>query len=214
MRRFYTKNMKIFVAILASILVPVASYAGDLNLTVRDTAGKPVRDAVISVYPAAGLPSGPILFPWPYVMAQQNIQFDPQVLIVPVGAEVAFPNRDKVRHHVYSFSPQNKFELKLYGREAAPNVTFKTVGAAAIGCNIHDVMVAFVRVVDTPYALKTDGNGVASIRGLPGGAARVLVWHPSLKGVKNEMTVQATIPASGAVALASAIELRGTTIPR
>ncbi len=180
----------------------------------RDTAGKPVRDAVISVYPAAGLPAGPIRFPWPYVMAQQNIQFDPAVLVVPVGAEVAFPNRDKVRHHVYSFSPKNKFELKLYGREAAPNVAFKAAGAAAIGCNIHDVMVAFVRVVDTPYAIKTDANGAASIRGLPGGAARVVVWHPSLKAAKNEMTVQAAIPASGAVALAPAIELRGTTIPR
>jgi hypothetical protein len=206
--------MKVLVAALAVALAPVVCIAGDLNLTVRDTAGKPVRGAVISVYPAAGLPAGPIRFPWPYVMAQQNIQFDPQVLIVPVGAAVAFPNRDKVRHHVYSFSPKNKFELKLYGREAAPDVTFRTAGAAAIGCNIHDVMVAFVRVVDTPYALKTDGNGAASIRGLPGGAARVVVWHPSLKAAKNEMTVQATIPASGAVALAQAIELRGTTIPR
>jgi hypothetical protein len=206
--------MKIILVALAAIVAPVAAIAGDLNLTVRDTAGKPVRDAVISVYPASGLPAGPIRFPWPYVMAQQNIQFDPAVLVVPVGAEVAFPNRDKVRHHVYSFSPKNKFELKLYGREAAPNVPFRTVGAAAIGCNIHDQMVAFVRVVDTPYALKTDANGVASIRGLPGGAARVVVWHPSLKAAKNEMTVQAAIPAGGAVALAPILELRGTTIPR
>jgi len=188
--------------------------AGDLNLTVRDAAGKPVRDAVISVYPAAGLPAGLIRFPWPYVIAQQNIQFDPAVLVVPVGAQVTFPNRDKVRHHVYSFSPRNKFELKLYGRETAPSVSFNTVGAAAIGCNIHDAMVAFVRIVDTPYALKTDSNGGASIRGLPGGAARVVVWHPSLKAAKNEMTIQAAIPASGAVALSAAVELRGTTIPR
>ncbi len=173
-----------------------------------------MRDAVISVYPAAGLPAGPIRFPWPYVMAQQNIQFDPAVLVVPVGAEVAFPNRDKVRHHVYSFSPRNKFELKLYGREAAPSVPFKTAGAAAIGCNIHDAMVAFVRVVDTPYAIKSDGSGAASIRGLPGGAARVVVWHPSLKAVRNELTLQAAIPASGGVAMAPTIELRGQTIPR
>lgn len=206
--------MKIFLSALAVTLVPVASNAGDLNLTVRDASGRPVRDAVISVYPSAGLPPGPIRFPWPYVMAQQNIQFDPAVLVVPVGAEVAFPNRDKVRHHVYSFSPRNKFELKLYGRGAAPNVPFKTAGAAAIGCNIHDAMVAFVRVVDTPYALKTDANGGASIRGLPGGAARVVIWHPSLKGARNEMTVQAAIPTSGSVGLSPAIDLRGATVPR
>lgn len=206
--------MKAIPIALAVTLVPVASIAGDLNLTVRDTAGRPVRDAVVSVYPASGLPAGPIRFPWPYVMAQQNIQFDPAVLVVPVGAEVSFPNRDKVRHHVYSFSLKNKFELKLYGREAAPSVPFRAVGAAAIGCNIHDTMVAFVRVVDTPYALKTDANGVASIRGLPAGSAKVIVWHPSLKAAKNELTVQATVPANGGVAMSSAIELRGTTIPR
>ena len=120
--------MKILLAALAVTLVPVASTAGDLNLTVRDTAGKPVRDAVISVYPAAGLPAGPIRFPWPYVMAQQNIQFDPAVLVVPVGAEVAFPNRDKVRHHVYSFSPVKKFELKLYGNDETRSVVFDKAG--------------------------------------------------------------------------------------
>src|SRR4051812_20307685 len=101
--------MKAALAAFVLLLAPAAASASDLNVTVRDTAGKPVRDAVISVYPASGLPAAPIRFPWPYVMAQQNIQFDPAVLVVPVGAEVAFPNRDKVRHHVYSFSPVNKF---------------------------------------------------------------------------------------------------------
>lgn len=206
--------MKAALVALALLLAPAGAIASDLNVTVRDTDGKPVRDAVISVYPSAGLPAAPIRFPWPYVMAQQDIQFNPQVLVVPVGAQVAFPNRDKVRHHVYSFSPKNKFELKLYGREAAPDVTFKTVGVAAIGCNIHDTMVAFIRIVDTPYALKTDGNGVAVLRGLPAGAARVVVWHPSLKGVGNQLNLSATLPATGATAMAPAIELRGTTIPR
>ncbi len=202
-------SMKTLLVALGLLLAPAAALAGDLNVTVRDAAGKPVRDAVISVYPAAGLPSGPIRFPWPYVMAQQNIQFDPTVLVVPVGAEVAFPNRDKVRHHVYSFSPKNKFELKLYGREATHNVPFKSAGVAALGCNIHDAMVGFIRVVDTPYAIKTDGNGLASIRGIPGGAARIVLWHPSLKAPKNELNLQAAIPANGAATLNQGVELRG-----
>ena len=47
-------------------------------------------------------------------MAQQKKQFVPEVLVVPVGSEVRFPNHDTVRHHVYSFSPAKPFELKLY----------------------------------------------------------------------------------------------------
>jgi hypothetical protein len=40
---------------------------------------------------------------------------------------------------------------------------------AAIGCNIHDQMVGFIKVVDTAYAAKSDANGVAVIRDLPDG---------------------------------------------
>ena len=34
---------------------------------------------------------------------------------------MSFPNRDNIRHHVYSFSSPKKFELPLYiGTPAAP----------------------------------------------------------------------------------------------
>ena len=57
-------------------------------------------------------------------MAQQGKQVLPGVLVVPVGTSVHFPNRDSVRHHVYSFSPAKKFELKLYtGTPARSNTT-------------------------------------------------------------------------------------------
>src|ERR1700760_4956190 len=120
--------MKFTVLLAALLLAPVPALAGDLTMTVRDTAGSPVADAVVMVYPASGTPAGAIKFPWPYVVSQHDIMFDPLALVVPVGAEVSFPNNDKVRHHVYSVSPGNKFELKLYGRDANPNHVFKTAG--------------------------------------------------------------------------------------
>lgn len=193
---------------IAALLAPLPAMAGDLNVTVRDKAGQPVADAVVMVYPASGVPAGPIRFPWPYVMGQQNVMFDPTVLIVPVGAEVKFPNHDKVRHHVYSFSGGNKFELKLYGQDETRSVAFKVAGTAAIGCNIHDQMAAFIRVVDTPFALKTGANGQAVIRGVPGGAARVVIYQPYLRAPKNEVVAQAQIPATGAAALNQAVDMR------
>lgn len=168
------------------------AMAGNFTVTVKGTDGKPVPDAVITLY-ANGQPTkGPIKFPWPYKVAQQNIQFTPFVLIVPIGAEVSFPNFDKVRHHVYSFSAGNKFELKLYGKEENRTVKLAAVGVAAIGCNIHDQMVGFIKVVDTAYAAKTDGNGVATIRDVPSGAVVARVWHPYLRGMKNEKTLVST----------------------
>lgn len=200
--------MRLLALIMMLIVAPATARAGDLVMTVRDGAGKPAPNAVVMVKPASGVPAGPIRFPWAYTVAQQNIQFDPFVLIVPVNATVAFPNKDKVRHHVYSFSAGNKFELKLFGKDESRTVVFKAAGVAAIGCNIHDQMVGFIQVVDTPFAVKTDAAGVATIRGIPAGAATVRVWHPYLRAPKNELVRKATFAATGVVRDAVTVELR------
>ena len=204
------EGMKLLLTAAALLLAPLPALAGDLTLTVRDGEGQPVADAVVMVYPASGAPPGPIRFPWPYVVSQHDIMFAPMVLVVPVGAAVTFPNNDKVRHHVYSFSAGNKFELKLYGKEDARAVTFRNAGVVALGCNIHDEMSAYIRVVDTPYAIKTGTNGSAVIRAIPGGGATIKIWQPYLRAPKNEMSLTAQIPASGEVRLNQAGEVRAS----
>jgi hypothetical protein len=184
------------------------AWAGSLTVTVRGPDGKPVPDAVVTVNPGGQPTRAPIKFPWPYKVAQQNIQFTPFVLIVPVGADVLFPNFDKVRHHVYSFSAGNKFELKLYGKEENRTVKLPAVGVAAIGCNIHDQMVGFIKVVDTAYAAKSDASGVATIRDIPAGGAVVRVWHPYLRGMKNEKTLTTTAIGGGETRETVSIDLR------
>ena len=177
--------------LLFTALAP-AAWAGDVVFSVVDARNKPVADAVITAFPP-GLKSGAIRFAWPQQMDQHSLQFDPFVLIVPVGADVSFPNRDAVRHHVYSFSPAHPFELKLYGKEESRRVRFEHAGVVALGCNIHDNMVAFIKVVDTPYAAKTDAQGRAVLRGLPVGSAPVRIWHPYLRAAGNEIARTLTV---------------------
>jgi plastocyanin len=184
--------MRAAALILFGLLFCTRVAAADLTVNIRTTAGEPVHDAVVTVYPASGAADAPARFPWPQQMAQENLQFDPFVLITPVGADVAFPNRDGVRHHVYSFSPAKRFELKLYGRGETPSVRFDKVGVVALGCNIHDSMVAFIKVVDTPYAAKSGPSGSVTLRGLPAGAATVRIWHPYMRGPGNEVVLQRT----------------------
>jgi plastocyanin len=183
---------------LAALFAGTAS-AGELSVIVRDARGAPLPDAVVTIPAPAG--SSRPAFPWKLEIAQQNRQFAPFVLIAPQGAEVAFPNLDRFRHHVYSFSAGNRFELELYGREERRTVTFRTLGAAAIGCNIHDQMVAFVRVVDTPFAAKTDAAGGAVIANAPNGPVRVTVWHPYARARDQIVTSQAVIAADGSTRL-------------
>ncbi|HEX5775968.1 MAG TPA: methylamine utilization protein [Caulobacteraceae bacterium] len=196
--------MRLLSIAIAALILATPAAAHDLRVSVTTPSGAAVRDAVVMVYPKAGVPKRPIRFSWPYLMVQKNMQFDPFVLIVPVGAEVAFPNRDNTRHHVYSFSPAKKFQLKLYGNDETRLVKFDKAGVVAIGCNIHDNMTAFIRVVDTPWAAKTGADGGVVIKDAPAGAVTVAVWHPYLKGGRD-VTRQL---ASGSGAVKMTADLR------
>ena len=141
----------------------------------KDARSAPIEDAVVYAMPKSGTrPDRP---PRPAEIAQKDRQFVPGVSVVQAGASVRFPNRDPFRHHVYSFSPAKVFEIKLYvGTPAAPEV-FDKPGEVALGCNIHDSMVGYVYVVDTPWFAKTDKEGRARIEGLPSGDYALQVWH-------------------------------------
>lgn len=181
---------------LAALAMPATVHAATLTIGVRGADGKPLDGAVLIVDTPIRPPT-PIRFPWAYVMAQQNISFRPHVLIVPVGATVVFPNRDAIRHHVYSFSRPKKFELKLYGRDETRSVTFDKPGLVALGCNIHDMMSGFIWVVDTPFAAQTDAGGKVVIGGVPAGNVTLRLWHPSIRTPGNILTQAAAIPAAG-----------------
>ena len=161
---------------LAFKVAPV--LAATVQVQVLDGAGKPLADAVAFLEsrearsasrPAQGAE-----------MAQMGKQFDPRVLVVPVGTSVQFPNRDTVRHHVYSFSPAKPFELKLYTGSAANPVVFDKTGVAVLGCNIHDNMTAWVVVVETPYYGRSAAPGKVVLANVPAGSYSLRVWHPAL----------------------------------
>lgn len=165
------------LAILAG--AGLVAHAGTVQVTVQDGAGKPLPGAVVFLEsPEAKRLVRPLA---EAEMGQQNLRFMPEVLVVPVGTAVRFPNHDTVRHHVYSFSPAKKFELKLYAGVPANPVLFDQVGVAVLGCNIHDQMVGWVMVVDTPYyAQSVAPAGSAQIDKVPAGSYQLRVWHTSL----------------------------------
>lgn len=164
-----------------------AAPASTLRVQVTDANGVPVRDAVVELHAAAQGP-GAIRFPWRMAMAQKNEQFVPGTLVVARGSRVAFPNLDRVRHSIYSFSKPAQFEINLYGRDQTRTHEFPISGAVKLGCNIHDNMRGYIRVVDTPFAGKTDVNGYVTLNGVPGGDATLTVWHPNLRAPNNEIS--------------------------
>jgi plastocyanin len=168
---------------LALVLLPVRLSpallaTGALEAVVKDDQGQPLADVVVSLAaPAATAAPRPIQA----VMDQQNKEFVPRVLPVLIGSPVMFPNRDNIRHHVYSFSSPKRFELPLYiGTPAAP-VVFDKPGPVVLGCNIHDWMVGYIYVLPTPYFAKTSADGRARVAELPPGTYEARVWHPRMR---------------------------------
>lgn len=147
--------------------------ASGLTVTVRDAAGKPLADAVVWAEPDGAVPK--VLRP--AEIEQKNLQFLPMVTVIQTGSRVTFPNNDKVRHHIYSFSPAHRFDQKLYSGSAAAPQVFDKAGTVVMGCNIHDKMLAYVKVVDTPFFAKTDASGVAHFEVPTAGHYALHAWH-------------------------------------
>jgi plastocyanin len=182
------------------------SAAGALEATVRDDGGKPLADVVVSLTAMGAPPTAPR--PTTAVMDQQNKTFVPAVLAIPVGTPVTFPNRDNIRHHVYSFSAAKRFELPLYiGTPAAP-VVFDKAGVVVLGCNIHDWMVGYIYVADTPYFAKTAEDGRARVADVPPGAYEARVWHPRMRGEPDKTAKPVTIATGETAPLAFVVALK------
>ncbi|MEG8048170.1 methylamine utilization protein [Sphingomonas aerolata] len=180
--------------LFAASALPVAAHAAPVVIDVRGFDGKPLPGAVVTIE----TPKAPgVTVRGPYMIEQRDIAFQPHVLIVPVGATVGFPNRDRVRHHVYSFSKARKFDLKLYGQEELRTVLFDRPGVVPLGCNIHDSMSGFVFVTATPFAELTDQAGHVSIAGVPPGTATVRVWHPSIRAPGSTASQPIDVAATG-----------------
>jgi Plastocyanin len=168
------------------------SAAATLEVSVVDEQGRPIDDVAVYATPASG-GAEHVAGAQKAIMDQHDMQFVPHLLVVQAGTEVTFPNGDNVSHHVYSFSETKQFELKLYKGDVYPPVTFERPGVVVLGCNIHDGMLGYIVVVDTPHFAKTNEQGVALIDGVPSGDYVLAAWTPRARPAALPPTQQLTV---------------------
>ncbi|HWG70192.1 MAG TPA: hypothetical protein VN692_12315 [Steroidobacteraceae bacterium] len=204
-------NKLLAAAGFAFLWAAAPACAAELHVFVKDQRGRPVADAVVLA--TAMDPKGaPRAKPPIDAVDQVDKQFVPYVKPVFVGSKVRFPNSDHIRHQVYSFSPAKKFELPLYGGTDAPPVIFDKPGVVVLGCNIHDWMVGYIYVSETPFFAKTAASGTAAILDLPPGDYTVRVWHPSMQ--RGEETTSRRLTVSDGAATNAEWQLDLKPIPR
>ncbi len=166
---------------MAVLLAAVCQTAAATTFTaeITDQNGKPVANAVVSLVPdaRAGMPGASTRLPNETHIDQRLETFVPLVTIVPRNGRVVFANSDDTTHQVYSFSATKQFEITLARGASSPPIVFPNVGVAALGCNIHDNMIAYVFVADSPWTALTGTDGRAVIEDVPPGNYQAQVWH-------------------------------------
>lgn len=177
-------NAKTKLAVINCLLsLLFATSVSALEVTVKDQNGKPIKDAVVYLAQdnsTVKAPTSPIL------VDQVDKEFIPYMTAIQAGTKINFPNNDKIRHQVYSFSEAKRFEIPLYTGTPSDPILFEKPGVIALGCNIHDWMSAYIFVANSPFFAVTDENGKATIEGLSGNNSAIEAWHPTVKGSASD----------------------------
>lgn len=196
----------VWLALLMAFPGVAAGKEGALAVHVADARGAPIADAIVSVRlrggRAASMPA-----PARRTIDQKNLAFVPSLEVFHPGDEVVFRNSDATRHHVYSFSPAAKFEFVLAPRDSSPPLRLERTGVVAVGCNIHDSMIAWLYVTDAPWTARTGADGRASFDALPPGDYEVRAWQPRLRPGRGEPTRNATVAAGASASVSLALTL-------
>jgi plastocyanin len=110
-------------------------------------------------------------------LLQRNKSFEPHLLVVEVGTEVQFPNKDLFFHNIFSLFDGKPFDLGLYEAGSSRTVRFDRSGVSYLFCNIHAEMSGVVVTVDTPYFGISDRAGHIRIPDVPDGRYQMHVWY-------------------------------------
>lgn len=133
---------------------------------------------------------------WPQVdIKQVKTSFQPNVVVIPKGTVVGFPNADSEAHNV--FSPDPYFDLGRYGPGKSATHPFKVASLGGheteIYCDIHRCMWARIKVVDVIRADfiqavddKTDSYHFDNV---PPGKYEVLAWAVASNEVRESIVV-------------------------
>jgi plastocyanin len=136
----------------------------------------------------------PLPEPKTVVMEQRNGRFDPDLLVIPIGSKVEFPNADPVFHNVFSLSGTQPFDLGFYPKGQSRTVKFNRSGIVQVYCHIHANMYAAIVVTSSPWHGKPSPDGCFSWSNIPAGRYRVVAWH-KVAGVHQ---TEVNIPETGA----------------
>jgi plastocyanin len=209
--------MKALRTVLGLLILSLAVMAGDVTVHalitkrlskkalspivynlrgIAPSAAAPVNDSefdrmVVILEGTSGTPKPPVTA----TLEQRDSRFEPDLIVVPVGSTVHFPNADPVFHNVFSLSKAQAFDLGYYPKGQSRSVKFSHAGIVQVYCHIHANMYAAIVVTESPWYGKPSADGAFTWNNIPAGHYRVAAWH-KIAGMHR---IELDVPESGNV---------------
>jgi plastocyanin len=120
---------------------------------------------------------------------QADRRFVPDLVVVPAGSTVSFPNMDPIFHNIYSLSKSKSFDLGSYDKGNTRKVTFSKPGIVEVYCHLHPNMAATVVVTPNRWFARPDGEGHYRIPNVPPGHYTVVAWHKTAGFFRKTVSV-------------------------
>ena len=130
----------------------------------------------VAVYLEGG-PKSPVTGIAKASIEQKDRRFVPDLVVIPAGSAVSFPNFDPIFHNVFSLSKAKSFDLGNYPNGQSRVVTFPVPGVVAVYCHLHSNMAASIVVAPSRWAARVEKDGVFTLKDVPAGTYTVVAWH-------------------------------------
>jgi plastocyanin len=178
-----------------SITAPVSVYQrGTVVSLGKDAEEDPLafeRSRVVIYLEGPGLSAVAVSKPAAPPMQQLNRRFSPDLLVVPVGGSVSFPNMDPIFHNVFSLSKPKTFDLGSYDKGESRSVTFSKPGVVYVYCRLHPNMEATIVVTPNRWYARSDPSGQFRIPDVPPGRYTIVAWHKAAGFFRKSIVIEA-----------------------
>ncbi len=125
----------------------------------------------------------------PVTVQQLNRRFDPDMVAIPAGSSVTFPNMDPIFHNVFSLSIPKAFDLGNYPKGETRTVLFPRAGIVYVSCRLHTNMAGVIVVTPNQWFARADSDGQFRIHDVPPGTYTLVAWHKSAGVIRKEVQV-------------------------
>jgi len=147
----------------------------------------------VVIYLEAATSAGPNATDSPAPQIQQlDRRFMPDLVVIPVGSTVFFPNMDPIFHNIYSLSKPKSFDLGNYDKGQTRKVTFSKPGIVDIYCHLHPNMQATVVVTPNRWFARPNRSGQYRIPDVPPGQYTLVAWHKAAGFFRKTIIVENT----------------------